>query len=293
MDYFEFKTGDRGARLTDLIEKHLDEKASLFSFKEWAIYVSHRKVHSEKLSVRPRSMIFGVRIKQEFPKLEVAFENRELIVFDKPSGLSTQKTLYQDEINLYDLGKLMFLGQKGMPQGFPYLGLHHRLDRDTSGLVLMTKMRSANKAIADLFSHRKIKKSYLAFCEFGQGNPQQSWVEKNRIRKGRHKRHKFFFEVGDEGQEAVSEFECLKSVDKRWHQLSCRPRTGRTHQLRVQLAHCGWPILGDRIYGDKKSASRLMLHAQALEFPWKGEVLKIESKQEFSPPQTDDHQDQS
>ena len=88
----------------------------------------------------------------------------------------------------------------------------------------------------------------------------------------------FQFFVDDKvGDEAITEFRLVKSEEGKCHWIECFPKTGRTHQLRVHLSHLGWPILGDRVYGHKDSAPRLMLHAQRLKFLFQGQVIECEA----------------
>lgn len=250
--------------------------------KKWVAYVNERKADKWDFRLRPRSHVAFVLKDQPLPSLEIVQQTKEWLVLNKPFGLPTQKTLKQDEINLYDRVRLYQIIFKKFPQWMPYVGLHHRLDRDTSGLVLMTLQKSANKEVADLFKDRKIKKEYLAWTEFGKSTPQVHWTEKNFIGRKFSKKPTFEFSVQKKGDEAVTEFFLLESEPEKFHKLRCLPKTGRTHQLRVQLSHLGWPILGDPIYGKKESASRLMLHAHALEFEFKGNSFKVTADPKIS-----------
>ena len=94
-------------------------------------------------------------------------------------------------------------------------------------------------------------------------------------------KHKFYFIVAEKGDEAITEFETVGEYEGRAYLLKCYPKTGRTHQIRVQLAHRGYAILGDWVYGDKKSAPRLMLHASDLEFHLAGQNHKFKAPSPF------------
>ena len=284
--FFEFKSPDKHEKLSGLMKTHLQKincPEERMTSLEWAVYVNDRLVSQWGRGIRPRSKV--VVVDRNAPEINLirSYESSQLVVFDKPAGLPTQKTLKTFEDNLYDQARLETIQKKQFPVGLPYVGLHHRLDRGTSGLVLMTKQRSANKEISELFKNRKITKEYHAYCEWGEAPLPKRWREDGAIRRGSAKKKKFFFQVHPEGDSAISEFEVLEEREGSWYKLVCFPKTGRTHQLRVHLAHKGHPILGDAVYGVKKSASRLMLHAQKLNFSFKGEKLSIESKWHLLP----------
>ena len=126
----------------------------------------------------------------------------------------------------------------------------------------MTKQKQANKVVSDLFKDRKIYKQYLALAEWSKGDMPDRWKQTDLIKRGRASKNKFFFEVAKGGDEAITDFQVTKKTPGQFYEVQCSPKTGRTHQLRVQLSHKGFPILGDNVYGDKSSAPRLMLHAQ-------------------------------
>lgn len=277
--FIELKTGDRVQELSELFADAIKKRKvpeAQQAPKLWAAYVNEKRFDHWHSRVKPRSQILFVLKSQPLPELEIVMQTKEWVVLNKPIGLPTQKTLNQNETNLYDQARLYFILEKSCPVHLPYVGLHHRLDRDTSGLVLMTLQKSANKEIADLFKNRKIKKEYLAWTEYGKAIPQKHWIEKNLIARKYSKKPSFEFSVQKKGDEAITEFFLLESVPEKFHQLRCLPKTGRTHQLRVHLSHLGWPILGDPIYGKKQTAPRLMLHAYKLHFQFKGKPYTIE-----------------
>lgn len=253
-------------------ERRLDDE----KLSNWAIYVNDRLQSDPKKKIRPRSKFVMIPRQEPQSEVKVVFENSDLLILDKPIGLPTQKTMKRFEDNLYDQVRHGLAFQKGYPQGVPYVGLHHRLDRDTSGLVLMTKQRRANKEVGDLFKNKKIQKEYLALVEKGELKPQKKWREQNYIGKARHPKHRFYFQVQENGDEAITDFEFIEEQEG-GYLLRCFPRTGRTHQIRVHLSNAGFPIVGDRVYGRRERGQRLMLHARALCFPFQGQELKAET----------------
>lgn len=198
-----------------------------------------------------------------------------LLVANKPSGLPSQSTFKPWEDNLYHQILLSRLLQKGFPKNLPYLGMHHRLDRDTSGLLLFSEKKSNNKPLSDLFTNRKIKKHYWALVRFEGGrqgaalSTGQSWTEDSPIGRLRHQKIKFKFGVTAEGQTAQTRFQVLKLLEPGLAWIKCQPITGRTHQIRVHLRHRGYKIVGDPVYGTGARDRPMRLHAQSLAFHWK------------------------
>jgi RluA family pseudouridine synthase len=215
----------------------------------------------------------------ELTEEQVIFEDGDLIVVNKPAGLATQPTLQPAQEHLY-AATIAYLTRRN-PGKLAYVGLHHRLDHDTSGLVVMTKRRSANKGVTDLFRDRRIKKFYVAVTDPlpWQGD---SWQVKNQLGRNPRKHHRFFFaSVPSGGEPAETHFRVLERLaDKTVVQAA--PITGRTHQIRVHLSEMGLPIWGDRVYGYGKTdrkAPRLLLHCHRLVFrhPVSGKTLEIEA----------------
>ncbi len=283
--YIEFRTPDQSLSLQALVDKTLakiNEPEERKDGAHWTVYINDRRVDNWNKVIRPKSrMVLVARFAHPIV-LDVAFENRQIIILDKPEGLPTQPTLKSFEDNLFYQVKQFFIQQKHYPAGLPYVGLHHRLDRGTSGLVLMTKQRQVNREVSDLFKNRKISKEYQALVEWGDGKLPKEWTQDDPIERVSTKKKKFLFQVGPAGESAISQFKVIRSVPERYYQLACFPKTGRTHQLRVHLAHKGHPILGDSAYGRKKSANRMMLHAWKLKFTMGGEKYQIQSNHDLS-----------
>ncbi len=184
----------------------------------------------------------------------IVFEDDDLLVIDKPAGVSSQAA----DPSLPDDAPMRvarFLEQSGRD---PYLGVHQRLDRDTSGLVLFTRRKEANPAIAKQFEGRTVKKIYVACVE--------NWRAKGSVTELRHQLQKgkdgLMEVVRRGGQEAITRVKVIKRVGSRF-MLELELVTGRMHQARVQLAAVGSPIAGDVLYRGAP-APRLMLHATRL-----------------------------
>ncbi len=207
---------------------------------------------------------------------EIAHEDDALVVVDKPTGLSTQGTHKFAEEHLY--GALISAYTKPESNKLGYIGLHHRLDRDTSGLVLFTKKSSANKSIAEQFQNHQIVKKYFAIA-VGAKPPQEKWTCEEPIQRDFSNARLFRFKTHPKGDAAKTKFQWIKELSSDCHLIECTPFTGRTHQIRVHLKSSALPILGDRLYGNSPYR-RMMLHAFSLELkhPLTGKELKVQSK---------------
>ena len=177
----------------------------------------------------------------------VLYEDEHVKVVDKPAGLlSIAKGDFCAETTLEDFGLLV-----------------HRLDRDTSGVVILAKDETTQSMLRRQFQERKAHKVYYAVVK---GRPKLDEA-KIDLPITRDHNHHTTFRVDPNGKESTTFYKVLKSNDK-ISLLELRPVTGRTHQLRVHLQYIGTPILGDRVYGDKDASEtkgRLYLHAHQLE----------------------------
>jgi 23S rRNA pseudouridine1911/1915/1917 synthase len=197
----------------------------------------------------------------------VLFEDEDLIVIDKPAGIPAQPTLDEARDNLFAAVK-RFLSRRDRVVE-PYVGVHQRLDRDTSGVVLFTKSSRVNAAVAEIFSRHQEVKIYQALTVPKlKGKLDKEWTIKNRLGKvsTKSKRAKYGA-VHSDGDWAETHFRVLEEYSRGvW--IEAIPKTGRTHQIRVHLSEYGLPILGDDLYGvEGGAAPRLMLHAAQLIFP--------------------------
>jgi len=210
----------------------------------------------------------------EWTPAQILFEDEWLIVVDKPVGLPTQPTLDESRANGFGTLKAYLQKRDG---GSPYLGLHHRLDRDTSGVLLFTKDQKANAGVAALFASRALQKTYNTLCLAGSlGSGADAWEVQNYLgvvaRAGKDSK---FGAVRSGGDPAHTSFKVLERFPGALL-VEAQPHTGRTHQIRVHLAGGGFPILGDVFYGGPANwklapgvnlpLPRVLLHAAALAF---------------------------
>ena len=190
-------------------------------------------------------------------KAWILFEDEDVILVDKPAGVSTHAPEPGRTDDAHSrLGA--YLRARGAAN--PYLGIHQRLDRDTSGVLLFTRRKEANRAIAEQFEGRTNEKTYVA-CVTGLGRRDRGVLE-HRIVPGDGGAMRALPRSSHVGQEAVTRWKVLDRKGER-ALLELTPETGRTHQIRVQLAAEKMPIVGDTLYGGV-AAPRLMLHASEL-----------------------------
>jgi len=192
--------------------------------------------------------------------LPLIYEDEDIIVIDKPSGiLSHSKGESNDEETVATwLADRMDWGADAANNR---RGIVHRLDRGTSGVMILAKNPTAEKFLQKQFAERKVQKTYLAVIE---GEPKQNEVVLD-LPIARNFRRPTTFLVSASGKPAQTHVKVAKVAPMKLYSiLELKPATGRTHQLRVHLAYLNHPIVGDSVYGGK-SAPRIMLHASDLE----------------------------
>jgi len=188
--------------------------------------------------------------------LPILYEDNDVIVVNKPSGLLTHaKGGLSDEPTVAEIirPKTSFATDTDRP------GIVHRLDRDTSGLLIIAKNPESAAHLQRQFAERTAKKTYIAITD---GKPKLN-AAKIDLPIGRNPSAPSTFRIDPNGKPAQTTYHVLAENDAQ-SLVELKPTTGRTHQLRVHLAHLNAPILGDRVYG-KSSDCRMMLHAQKLE----------------------------
>jgi 23S rRNA pseudouridine1911/1915/1917 synthase len=211
--------------------------------------------------------------------LDKLYEDEWLLVIDKPSGLVVHPGAGEKQETVLDLFRHYYPEINAMAdQERP--GIVHRLDKDTSGVLILAKTEEALQAMQALFQEREMQKTYLALVQ-GRMRFRNGTID---LPLARSLKHRARFEVPREERadqrEAVTDFSVIRYFAGFTH-VRLMPHTGRTHQLRVHLAHSGNPVLGDILYGRSKGKDfpRLALHALRVEFvhPFTGEALRITS----------------
>lgn len=216
---------------------------------------------------------------------EVIFENENVVALNKPAGLLVHADRRGAGDTLADwllanFPEVASVGDK--PQERP--GIVHRLDKDTSGIVLVPRSQEYFKYLKGLFASGKIKKAYLAVVR-GTPKEKEGVIDAPiSLKPGTTKRT---VHGGKMTKSAITRYKVLKSLGD-FSLVELMPETGRTHQLRVHMASIGHPVAGDSMYGsrkDKAGASRQMLHAHSLELelePGKAVRLTVDPPADFT-----------
>ena len=280
----------------------------IFSGGEVSVNLDEEKLFFEK---KPDD------IKFELSQKDILFEDDFIICVNKPAHFPVESTIVEERDNLHDaVVRFLFERQKiekPNAKNPPYVGIMHRLDAGTSGVILFSKSRAVNKPLHDMFENRTAKKTYIAVAcgvpkqekfsvEFFMGriSPKSQaakWGKLSESKGGLWSKTDFEvvssiknelagdFETQNYSKKNTSDFDKSENSLERQNKeksslcvLKCALHTGRTHQIRVHLASVGCPILGDELYGGKPF-NRIMLHAQSLEFPHPAsqKIIRIEA----------------
>ena len=206
--------------------------------------------------------------------LDIIYEDEHLLAVNKPAGMVVHPAVGHASGTLVN-ALLAYCPQVADVGGLERAGIVHRLDKDTSGLLLVAKDPGTHEALQRQFKHRLVRKTYLALVE-GQVQPREGIVE---APVGRDRRARKRMAVTRTGRPAITQYRAVEYF-RRHTLLEVRPHTGRTHQVRVHLAWLGYPVVGDRVYGRRRQSllpDRHFLHARELVFthPVTGEKLTL------------------
>ncbi len=207
----------------------------------------------------------GMVAEPEDIALDILYEDRDLLVINKPKGMVVHPAAGHRSgtlVNalLFHCRELPVVGEKLRP------GIVHRLDKDTTGLLVVAKNEASFFNLSQQIKHRKMKREYLALVH---GQPQRdSGTIDLPLGRDRADRKKIAVQEDGRGRRSVTHYQTLKTF-RSYSLLLLRLETGRTHQIRVHLAYLNCPVVGDPVYGPRKSPYRDMgqlLHAQTLGF---------------------------
>ena len=202
--------------------------------------------------------------------LDVVFENDDLMVINKPAGMVVHPSVGHASGTLVHAALAHAPDLEGVG-GEQRPGIVHRLDKDTSGLILIAKNDATHRWLQDQFRLRSVKKIYLALVD-GLPPTPEGRIEAAIARDPSH-RKRMAIVSNDRGRESVTEYQTLETFPAHTL-LEAHPLTGRTHQIRLHLAFLGTPIVGDLVYGHRKSTlplERHFLHAARLTIQLPGE----------------------
>ena len=222
--------------------------------------------------------------------LDVVYEDEHLIVIDKPSGLVVHPAAGHADGTLVNAllahcgDSLSGIGGVGRP------GIVHRLDKDTSGLMVVAKSDAAHRGLAAQFHDHDLQRAYYAVV-WGVPSPREGEITGNIGRSPANRKKMAVLRRG--GKPALTRYRVLKTAGRVVSLVRCDLATGRTHQIRVHMAHIGHPVVGDPLYGGGRSRIRRLgeaaqtavgdlnsqaLHAFLIEFthPISGEIVRFE-----------------
>ena len=215
---------------------------------------------------------------QDIP-LNVIYEDNDIIVINKPKGMvvhpangNPDGTLVNAVMNLCK-DSLSGIGGEIRP------GIVHRLDKDTSGAIIVAKNDKAHIALSEQLKNHEVKKTYIALV---RGIIKENEATIN-MPIARSKKDRKKMDVDKDGKEAITHFKVLGRYKNKYTLLQINLETGRTHQIRVHLSHIGYPIIGDEVYSNGKNewnVSGQCLHAWKLEFkhPITGKEISLEAE---------------
>ena len=219
-----------------------------------------------------------IDLKPQNIPLEVLYEDNDIIVINKPKGMVVHPANGNPDGTLVNAimakckDSLSGIGGEIRP------GIVHRLDKDTSGVIIVAKNDKAHIKLSEDLKNHKIKKTYIALV---RGIIKENEATIN-MPIGRSKQDRKKMAVDKNGKEAITHFKVLKRYNEKYTLLEINIETGRTHQIRVHLSHIGYPIIGDDTYSNGKNEWGVIgqcLHAKSLKFehPITGKEMLIEA----------------
>lgn len=264
--------------LSDLFEEIPREKVKDF-IKDEKIKINNKKIKpSYKLILEDDIEISDElfekeKIEAEKMNLKIIYENEDYAIIDKdenvivhPAGSIVSGTLVNGLLDYFGYDNLSHIGGDDRP------GIVHRLDKDTTGLMVIAKNNSSYKYLKNLFETRKIDKEYLAICN-GIFQKKSGTIQTFMDRDPNNRRK---MAVTNSGRDAISKYEVI-SENNGYSLVKIKILTGRTHQIRVHMTYINHPLLGDPVYGNVKHKFNLdhqLLHCHKLGFTDKNGIYK-------------------
>jgi 23S rRNA pseudouridine1911/1915/1917 synthase len=240
------------------------------------VKASHRLEMDDQVEVRVPPLE-RVELAPEHLPLRKVYEDEDLLVVDKPAGLVVHPAPGHPTGTLVNA---LLARYSDLPEGeHQRPGIVHRLDKDTSGLIIVAKNAQAQRNLQRQFKEGRVRKVYLALVE-GVVEPERGLIDAPIGRDPRNRKRMAV--IPSRGRQARTEYVVLEHLGD-YSLLEVRPQTGRTHQVRVHLAFIGHPVVGDRVYGRRKQSlglKRQFLHANRLRFslPSTGREVELVSK---------------
>ena len=275
VEEFEVGPGEAGERLDRLAANRLGLSRSSVRrlIEEGSLLISGVRVspsHKPRAGDRVAAHLPEPGLQPEDISVPIIFEDKHLLVVDKPAGLVVHPGAGNPSGTL--VNALLERGISGGPDP-ERPGVVHRLDRDTSGLMVLAKDTAAYSGLVEMLSKRRVRRVYRTVV-VGTGLPETGTVDSP---VGRDPGNPTLMAAGV-GKTAITHFEMLHESSG-YTMLRVRLETGRTHQIRVHFSAIGYPVYADPLYGDAVPDTRLWLHAERLAFehPVTGEAVEFES----------------
>ncbi|MBN1915568.1 RluA family pseudouridine synthase [Candidatus Dojkabacteria bacterium] len=231
---------------------------------------NYRVKKGDTIEITPKIFDHQVEVEPEDIGLDIVYEDDNLVIVNKPAGMTVHPATGNWQGTLLNALLGHYASLKDVGISFRS-GLIHRLDKETSGLIMVAKTNEALWYYSKLFSEQKVEKKYYAIVT---GDISSLFAGRNElvVRNflGRNpKARKKFAVVERGGKLAETVFRSLRifGEDRKYSLVEASPKTGRTHQIRVHLSSLGFPIAGDVVYGGER-APRLMLHSSSLTLPF-------------------------
>lgn len=269
LNTFEFSNDKRGERLDKVIVAHVAERFSRAQVQSW--------IEGGQVTVDDVSMKAGVRLKggerirvvllstQEISSdvepqaitLDILYEDDDIVVINKPAGLVVHPGVRNEQGTLLNALLARYPEIANIPIAAKRRGIVHRLDKDTSGIILAARSTQAMNRLMAQFQARTVEKVYLTLVE----RPPQTPVGRIDAPLARDPTDRKRMAVQRNGRPAITEFETIERFSEGQTLLRIHLLTGRTHQIRVHMAFIGCPVVGDKVYGYRRQR---LLHGQFL-----------------------------
>lgn len=283
---FYVEKEDEGARIDKYLSDNIEDRSRAFIqnlIDENNITVNDKNIKSNyKVKDKDKIKVIipvpkELTISGEDIPLDIVFEDKDVVVVNKPQGMVVHPasgvysgTLVNALLNhCEDLSGI---------NGVVRPGIVHRIDKDTSGVLVIAKNDFAHNKLAEQFKEHSMKREYYALVE-GRVKNEEGTID---APLGRHPQDRIKMAIVKDGKRAVTHYKVIETY-KNTTLIKCRLETGRTHQIRVHMAHIGHPLVGDPVYGYKKQKYKLegqLLHAKVLGFihPYTNEYMEFESE---------------
>ncbi|MGG7058660.1 RluA family pseudouridine synthase [Clostridium tertium] len=290
MDKLFFKVtneNDIGTRIDKYLSNNIEGRSRSFIqglIDSKSVLVNEKEVKSNfKLRENDEIVVnmpkpIELDVKPENIDLNIVYEDKDIIVLNKPQGVVVHPAPGNYSGTLVN-GLLYHCKDLSGINGVIRPGIVHRIDKDTSGILVIAKNDEAHNILAEQFKEHSIKREYYALVE-GRFNKLKGTIDKPI---GRNKKDRLKMAIVDDGKRAVTHYNVLEQYNNGTSLVKCTLETGRTHQIRVHMASIGHPLVGDPLYGLKKQRFKLdgqVLHAKTLGFihPTTKEYIEFDSE---------------